>query len=112
MIVTANRIPVNPEFADAFEARFANRAGLVDNMPGFVANYVLRPATPDTPYIVLTYWESKEHFDAWVNSDAFKQGHARSGSLPREAYTGRNQFEMFEVVTSTEDQTSEVAETG
>ena len=48
MIVTANRIPVNPEFADAFEARFANRAGLVDNMPGFVANYVLRPATPDT----------------------------------------------------------------
>ncbi|MCO5243425.1 MAG: antibiotic biosynthesis monooxygenase [Anaerolineae bacterium] len=102
MIVTANRIPVNPEYAEAFEARFANRAGLVDTMPGFISNHVLRPATPDTPYVVLTYWESKEHFDAWVSSDAFKQGHARSGSLPPEAYSGRNQFEMFEVVASSE----------
>lgn len=104
MIVTANRIPVNPEYAEAFEARFVDRAGLVDTMPGFISNHVLRPATPDTPYIVLTYWESKEHFDAWVNSDAFRQGHARSGSLPREAFAGRNQLEMFEVVTSSSPQ--------
>lgn len=102
MFVTANRIPVNPDFAEAFEARFANQAGLMDAMSGFVANHVLRPATPETPYIVLTYWESREHFDAWVNSDAFKLSHSQSGSLPREAYTGRNQIEMFEVVTSSE----------
>lgn len=102
MIVTANRIPVNPDFAEAFEARFANQAGLMDAIPGFVANHVLRPTSPDTPYIVLTYWESQAHFDAWVNSDVFKQSHAPSDSLPREAYTGRNQLEMFEVVASSD----------
>ena len=32
MIVTCNRIPVNPDHAAAFEARFADRASLVDGM--------------------------------------------------------------------------------
>src|SRR3712207_8836931 len=34
MITVANRIQVKPEYADAFEQRFRERAGLVDGMPG------------------------------------------------------------------------------
>ena len=43
MITVANRIYVKPEYGEAFEARFRDRAGLVDGMPGFVSNMVLRP---------------------------------------------------------------------
>ncbi|KQR40972.1 antibiotic biosynthesis monooxygenase [Deinococcus sp. Leaf326] len=101
MITVANRIYVNPEYHDQFAERFRERAGLVDGMPGFVANHVLRPTKEGEPFVVLTFWESREAFEAWTQSDAFRQGHARSGSLPREAFSGPNVLEMHEVVTST-----------
>ncbi|GGJ60378.1 antibiotic biosynthesis monooxygenase family protein [Deinococcus aquiradiocola] len=98
MITVMNRIAVNPDYAEQFEERFQNRARMVDDMPGFVSNQVLRPTTPDDPYIVLTVWESREHFDAWTRSDAFVQGHARSGTLPKEAFSGPNRLELHEVL--------------
>jgi heme-degrading monooxygenase HmoA len=96
-----NRILVKPDYAEQFEERFRNRAGEVDKMKGFVRNQVLRPDNSDDPYIVLTYWESKADFEAWVNSEAFRQGHAKSGSLPREAFKGQSKLESFEVILDT-----------
>lgn len=101
MFVVMNRIPVNPDYAEQFEERFTHRAREVDQMPGFVRNQVLRPANPDDPYIVLTIWESKEDFEAWVNSDEFQLGHAKSGTLPHEAFRGRNKLEQFEIILDT-----------
>lgn len=102
MFVVMNRIPVNSEYAEQFEDRFRTRAGEVDQMPGFIRNQVLRPSNPDDPYVVLTMWQSKADFEAWVNSDAFTKGHARSGSLPQEAFRGRNKLETFTVILDTE----------
>lgn len=101
MFVVMNRILVKPDYAEQFEERFRNRAGEVDKMKGFVRNQVLRPDNSDDPYIVLTYWESKADFEAWVNSEAFRQGHAKSGSLPREAFKGQSKLESFEVILDT-----------
>lgn len=98
MITVANRIQVNPEFAEQFEERFRNRAHQVDQMKGFIRNLVLRPGKAGDPYVVLTFWETQEDFKAWTESDAFKQGHARSGTLPREAFSGPNQLEIHEVL--------------
>ena len=42
MITVANRIYVTQEYAEAFEQRFRERAGLVDQMPGFISNQILR----------------------------------------------------------------------
>jgi heme oxygenase (mycobilin-producing) len=98
MITVANRIFVHPEYAEQFEDRFRNRAHMVDQMPGFLRNMVLRPSREGDPYVVLTFWESQEHFENWTRSDAFKQGHARSGTLPREAFSGPNKLEVHEVV--------------
>jgi hypothetical protein len=44
MITTANRIFVHWEYATRFEDRFRNRAWLVDGMPGFISNQLLRLA--------------------------------------------------------------------
>ena len=101
MITVANRIFVAKEYAEAFEERFKTRAGLVDGMPGFLQNQVLRPVNEGDPYIVLTFWESREHFQAWIRSDEFQKGHARSGTLPKEAFTGPNKLEVHEVLQDT-----------
>lgn len=98
MIAVANRIFVAPAFAEAFEERFRTRAGLVDGMPGFLSNQVLRPVNEGDPYVVLTFWESREAFEAWIRSEAFQQGHARSGTLPKEAFSGPNKLELHEVI--------------
>lgn len=98
MITVANRIYVNPAFHEAFEARFRERAGLVDKMPGFLFNQVLRPTKADEPYIVLTFWESIEQFQAWVRSDEFKQGHAKSGALPKAAFDKKNVLEVHQII--------------
>ncbi len=101
MFIVMNRIPVNPEYKEQFEERFTNRVREVDKMPGFVRNQVLRPANAEDPYIVLTVWQSQADFEAWVNSEAFQKGHARSGSLPREAFLGQSKLESFEVILDT-----------
>ncbi len=98
MITVANRIYVGREYMDAFEERFRERAGLVDKMPGFVSNLVLRPVNDGEPYVVFTIWQSRQDFLNWVRSDEFVKGHAQSGTLPREAFTGPNVLEMHEVV--------------
>lgn len=95
MYVVMNRISVNPEYAEAFEARFRDRAGEVDKMPGFQRTLVLRPETPDDPYVVLTFWESREAFEAWTESEAFTRGHSQSGSLPKDVFRGPSKLEKF-----------------
>lgn len=99
MIVTCNRIPVNPAHADAFESRFADRATLVDGMDGFLDFKLLRPKAEGDPYVVMTFWESEPAFKAWTESPEFKEGHARSGTLPAETFTGHPKLEMFEVIS-------------
>jgi len=101
MIITSNRIPVNPEHKDAFEERFKNRASQVDGMDGFIAFQLLRPVKEEDPYIVMTFWESQAHFEAWTNSEAFKEGHAKSGTLPEGTFAGHPVLEMYEVIQST-----------
>ncbi|GAA6751884.1 antibiotic biosynthesis monooxygenase [Thermus antranikianii] len=102
MFVTMNRIPVKPQYAQQFEEVFRTRARLVDRMPGFIRNLVLRPQAPEDPYIVMTFWESEAAFRAWTESPEFREGHARSGTLPKEAFRGPNRLETFLVVLDSE----------
>jgi len=98
MITVANRIYVKPEYAETFETVFRERAGLVDKMPGFISNQVLRPVNEGDPYIVFTMWNSRQDFLNWVRSEAFVKGHAQSGTLPKDAFPRANVLEMHEVV--------------
>jgi heme-degrading monooxygenase HmoA len=98
MITVSNRIPVRPEFAEAFENRFRERLGLVDQMPGFLAYRLLRPSKPEHPYVVLTFWESEEHFRAWTSSAEFREQHKQERTLGPEAFAGPVQLEVHQVV--------------
>jgi heme oxygenase (mycobilin-producing) len=98
VITVANRLYVKSEYADAFEKVFRERAGLVDKMEGFISNQVLRPVNEGDPYVVFTFWNTRQNFLDWVRSDAFVKGHAQSATLPRDAYFKSNILEMHDVL--------------
>ncbi|MBD3167373.1 antibiotic biosynthesis monooxygenase [bacterium] len=77
MFVAMNRISCQPDYVERFEELFRNRARQVDTLPGFIQAKILRPLKDDQPYIVMTMWEAKEHFDAWLKTEAFREGHRR-----------------------------------
>ena len=97
MFVTMNRIFINSGYTELFEQRFKERAHEVDKMKGFVRNVVLRPKSQEHPYVVMTFWESEDDFDNWVKSDAFIKGHAKSGTLPKEAFSTDSHLETFDM---------------
>lgn len=99
MIVVANRVPVAKGFEQDFEKRFEKRLGAVDQSPGFIRHEILRPIMGDF-YVVMTYWESKEAFEAWTQSESFRQAHANPA--PKEMFAGRNVLEIHEVVQISE----------
>ena len=96
MYIVTNRVPVAPDWRTAFEERFRQRAGQVEQQPGFVRMEVMRPAGEGLPYLVQTAWQDRAAFDAWLKSDDFKAAHANP--LPKEAYDGEGRIEQFEVI--------------
>lgn len=98
MIVVQNRVPVADGQEEAFLDRFRTRRGLVDHHPGFIRNLVLRPIRGET-FIVLTFWESEEHFRAWTESEDFREAHSRVP--PESMFRGHSELEMHEVALDT-----------
>jgi heme-degrading monooxygenase HmoA len=113
MIVVTNRIPVAAGHEREFEDRFRNRAHLIDQSPGFVANRVMRPVMrrfdhatggwvekqEQGYYLVQTYWESEQAFWDWTRSESFRRAH--SDRPPPELFAGPNVLEIHEVALST-----------
>ncbi|KGX83778.1 antibiotic biosynthesis monooxygenase family protein [Pontibacillus marinus] len=81
--VIMNNIPVTDEGRPLFEDRFKNRAGSVEDSPGFQAIRILRPTQGNT-YIVLTQWDSVDSFEKWKNSQSFQKAHQNSGPENKE----------------------------
>ncbi len=70
MIAIFNRLPVREGAADRIVERFAESRGSVQGFPGFVSMEVLRSEGADE-VLVITRWESRDAFEAWVGSDEF-----------------------------------------
>ena len=70
MIAIFNRLPVKEGAAEQIVERFAESRGHVQHFPGFVSMEVLRSEAADE-VLVITRWESRDAFDAWVGSDEF-----------------------------------------
>jgi len=96
MFVVANRVPVASGWEETFEERFRQRAGQIDKQPGFLCMQILKPVSDDSPYVVLTTWQDKASFDAWVGSEDFKLAHRNP--MPKEAFDGEGKLEMHEVI--------------
>ena len=78
-VVKINAIEIPEGAGPELEARFAARAGAVENSPGFEGFQLLRPVEGETRYFVMTWWESEDAFQGWMNSQDFSKGHAHGG---------------------------------
>lgn len=96
MIVVQNHIPVKEEYAEDFEKRFIGSGDRMSGIPGFLKNEILKPTSGDE-YIVLTYWENKEAFEKWTQSDHFRKVH--SEQPPSEMFSGHNRLTIHEILT-------------
>ncbi len=106
--MVSNRIPVAEGHKEEFAARFRHRAGLVEHRPGFVRLEICRPVKiamhgrelGGSAYrVVLTYWERKEDFLAWVRSPDFQTAHHQR--TPEGMFAGESVFELHEIIQST-----------
>lgn len=97
VVVVANRIPVAEGWEEDFERRWRDREWSIAELPGFLRNEILRPVRGDH-YVVKTYWEDMEAFEAWTESRAFREAHA--DPPPEEAFAGPNVLEIHEVIAT------------
>lgn len=76
--VAVNTIHCQADYVERFECLFCSRARAIDSMTGFLAMQVLKPSKPEEAYLVVSYWESEDQFNAWVGSPEFYEGHKRA----------------------------------
>lgn len=88
-VVKFNVLTVPAEAGATLEERFAKRAGLVENQPGFEEFQLLRPVQGTDKYLVYTRWRSEEDFQNWLESRSFQRGHAQTTEEPEQAGQGR-----------------------
>lgn len=99
MFIAMNRFRIRLGDEDEFERLWRERETNLPGLPGFVAFHLLRGPTTEehTLFASHTVWESRQHFEDWTQSEAFRRSHG-GARRSAELYLGPPQFEGFEVV--------------
>lgn len=99
MYIAMNRFRITLGSEEVFEELWRKRDSHLDDVPGFREFHLLRGPSDDeaTLYASHTVWDSHAHFEAWTQSESFKQAHAQARA-PSGTYQGHPRFEGFEVV--------------
>jgi heme-degrading monooxygenase HmoA len=99
MFIAMNRFKVVPDARAEFERVWTSRESYLQDVPGFVEFHLLRgPEREDyVLYSSHTIWRSREEFDAWTRSEAFRLAHHSAGQN-RPLYLGHPEFEGFDVI--------------
>ena len=99
MFIAMNRFQVLPGEEQAFETVWLSRDTYLDGVPGFLEFHLLRgEANEDhTLFSSHTVWRSREDFEAWTRSDAFRKAHKGAGDN-KPLYLGHPRFEGFDVL--------------
>ena len=99
MYIAMNRFRVALGREADFEELWRNRDSQLSDVPGFREFSLLRGASDDQAslYASHTVWDSQAAFQAWTESEAFREAHARARA-PEGTYLGPPVFEGFEAV--------------
>ncbi len=80
MYSAMNRFRIAPGRENVFEELWRSRDSKLDDVPGFREFHLLKGPSDEeaTLYASHTVWDSRENFEAWTNSDAFRAAHAKA----------------------------------
>jgi heme-degrading monooxygenase HmoA len=99
MFIAMNRFRIAVGREDVFEEMWRSRESHLDEVEGFREFHLLRGPTDDEATLFASHsiWDSREAFEAWTESDAFRKAHAQARA-PEGTYLEHPRFEGFEVV--------------
>jgi heme-degrading monooxygenase HmoA len=99
MFIAMNRFQVIRGQEESFEQVWLSRDTHLGDVPGFIEFHLLRgPSQEDhTLFSSHTVWRSREDFEEWTRSEAFRRAHRNAGDN-KPLYLGHPRFEGFEVV--------------
>lgn len=99
MFIAMNRFKIIPGYEDDFLEIWKNRESFLDEVPGFKEFHLLRgPITSEySLFASHSIWESRQAFETWTKSEAFRKAHAKAGEA-KPVYLGKPKFEGFEAV--------------
>ncbi len=99
MYIAMNRFRIAIGREGDFENLWRQRDSQLDKVPGFREFHLLKGPSDEeaTLYASHTVWDSREDFEAWTNSEAFRAAHAQARA-PEGTYLGHPIFEGFEIV--------------
>lgn len=97
MFVAMNRFKITAGSENEFVSIWKNRKTYLEEVPGFKEFHLFKGPGTDayTLFASHTSWESRDAFEAWTRSEAFRKAHANASSN-RDIYTGPPQLELFE----------------
>lgn len=101
MFIAMNRFRIKLGEEENFEEVWRTRDTHLDGVPGFKEFQLLKgPQREDhTLYASHSLWESRQAFEAWTQSEAFRAAHRNAGDN-KGMYLGHPEFEGFEVAVS------------
>ncbi|WP_028009335.1 antibiotic biosynthesis monooxygenase family protein [Solimonas flava] len=99
MFIAMNRFKIARGREEDFVEIWRQRDSHLDGVPGFRQFKLLRGASADdhTLFASHSVWDSREAFEEWTRSEAFRLAHRNAGDT-RGIYLGHPQLEMFEAV--------------
>ena len=99
MFIAMNRFKVVPTSRTDFERGWTTRDTHLRDVPGFIAFHLLRgPEREDhVLYASHTLWRSRDDFEAWTRSEAFRRAHQSAGEN-KPLYLGHPEFEGFDAI--------------
>lgn len=96
--MVTSHLSVDPAGADTLEDAFQRRLGEVDGVEGFCRLEVWRDTRVPGRYVMVSWWQSEQHFKAYMASPAHRRSHAR---IPRDPYPPRaDALGRFEVIAT------------
>ncbi|SDI83441.1 antibiotic biosynthesis monooxygenase family protein [Natribacillus halophilus] len=100
MYVVMNELKVDPEHKDDLKSRFEKSLERMKEVPGCLEFLFLESETETDILVAYTKWDTKESYENWLESDAFKKAHGgKSGK--EQSSTTTNQLRAFEVALHT-----------
>ena len=99
MFIAMNRFRIALGREAEFEKLWRERDSHLAGVPGFREFHLLKgqPDAEATLYASHSVWESREAFEAWTRSEAFRKAHA-GARAPAGLYLGHPRVEVFEAV--------------
>jgi len=99
MFIAMNRFKIATGSENEFIDIWKKRETYLDNVPGFKEFHLLQGPSHDdyTLFASHSVWESREAFETWTKSEAFRKAHITAGGA-KGIYLGPPQFEGFDEV--------------